>query len=241
MRLLRDTGLQLLKNWIDFVQKYRIAVIVIAVISVVLAFQYTVNNIGMDSDTKDLLSEDLEWRILDREYERHFPQYLDNILVVVEADTPDQAADAALSLHREFGREREHLSSVYYPNALEIIRQSSLLFLETGELQDLADNLAAIQPFLSRLTGDQTLRGLFSMLSEAIDAVEDGEDIELEPLLRQIDTAITPGEGALSCFLAAPHARRGSGEGCLSGIHCASAGTQLQQAVSRRRGHRNNT
>ncbi|MEX2525598.1 MAG: MMPL family transporter [Gammaproteobacteria bacterium] len=209
MRLLRKTGLQLLKNWIDLVQKYRVAVILVAVISAVSAFHYTVNNIGMDSDTKDLLSEDLQWQKLDRAYERHFPQYLDNVLVVVEADTPDQAMDAARALYDEFGRGEDSISGVYYPYALEIIRQSSLLFLNTGELQDLADNLAAIQPFLSKLTEDQTLRGLFDMLSDAIDAMEDGEEIDIEPLLRQINTAITSVEDNKPFRVSWQHLMRG--------------------------------
>ena len=65
-----------------------------------------------------------------------------------------------------------------------------MLFLDIDELQDLADNLATIQPFLGRLTQDQTLRGLFAMLEDAIDAREDGDDIDIELLLMQINDAI---------------------------------------------------
>ncbi len=163
----------------------------------------------MDSDTKQLLSEDLAWQKLDRDYERHFPQYLDTILVVVEADTPDQAMDAALALHRSFSREGEHITDTYYPYAMEMVQQSALLFLETGELQDLADNLAAIQPFLARLTEDRTLRGLFNMLSDAIDAMEDGEDINIEPLLVQINRAVTNAMQGMDYRVSWQHLMRG--------------------------------
>ncbi len=191
MRLLRENGHRLLRSWVDLVQKYRITALLITLLATVYAFNYTVENIGMNSGTKDMLSEDLRWRQLDLEYERHFPQYIDNILVVVEAGTPDQARDAARALYRRLDRHKDLFADIFYPGEMDYFRQSSLLFLDTGELQDLADNLATIQPFLSRLTEDQTLRGLFSMLSDAVDAMEDGEDIDIAPLVRQLNKTVT--------------------------------------------------
>ena len=190
MRLLRHSGQRILKAWIDLVQKYRVIVIIAMPILAVLSLYYTINNIGMNTETKDMLSPDLYWRQLDREYEHQFPQYTDNILVVVEAATPDQALDAADALYGKLKHETRLFKSVYYPNALPPFRDSALLFLDTRELQDLSDNLARIQPFLSRLTDDQTLRGLFGMLSQAIAAREDGEKIDIDPLLKQINTAV---------------------------------------------------
>jgi uncharacterized protein len=190
MHQIRNTAIQCLKNWIDLVQRFNVWVILLSILLAALALNYTKNNLGMNTDTKDMLSAELSWRQLDLEYEKNFPQYTDNILVVVEANTPDQALDAADLLYQNLLTETELFKSVYYPNELSIFKDSALLFLDTDELQDLADNLAAIQPFLGRLTQDQTLRGLFSMLEDAIDAIEDGDDIDLEPLLTQINEAI---------------------------------------------------
>jgi hypothetical protein len=61
--------------------------------------------------------------------------------------------------------------------------------METAELQDLADDLAAIQPFLGRLTGDFSLRGLMQLLQDAVQARRDGEVIDLDPLLARVDAA----------------------------------------------------
>ena len=41
-----------------------------------------------------MLSEKLHWRQLDIQYEKLFPQFLDNI-IVIEAQTPDLANDTA--------------------------------------------------------------------------------------------------------------------------------------------------
>ena len=187
MTQLKKTSLLLLKHWIDLVQKFKILVIVAAIVLACVALVYTKNNLGMNTDTKDMLSAELNWRKLDLEYEENFPQYTDNILVAVEAGTPDQALDAADFLYQELLKEKSLFSSVYYPNELSIFSESALLFLDVDELQDLADELATIQPFLGRLTQDQTLQGLFAMLDDAVEAKEDGEDIDIEPLLSQIN------------------------------------------------------
>ncbi len=190
MQSLKQFTKGLLSNWIRLVQKYNALVVLLALVLALLAFNYTRHNLGMNTDTKDMLSPDLAWRQLDLDYEKYFPQYTDNILIVVEAGTADQALDGAALLYQNLLPETALFKSIYYPNALSVFRDSALLFLTTDELQDLADNLAAIQPFLSRLTEDQSMQGLFAMLAEAIDALEDGEEIDLAPLLAQINQAL---------------------------------------------------
>ncbi len=194
MSNIKDKSLLFLKHWIEFVQRFDLWVILASILLAVLALNYTINNLGMNTDTKDMLSAELSWRQLDLEYEKNFPQYTDNLLIVLEASTPDQAIDAANLLYPELLKEKNLFKSVYYPSELTIFKESALLFLDTGELQDLADNLATIQPFLGRLTRDQTLRGLFLMLEDALQAREDGDDIDIELLLRQINDAITATE-----------------------------------------------
>lgn len=180
-----------LRACIGFVEKHSVAVVFAGVAAAVLALWYTANNLGMNTRTKDMLSPELPWRQSDLEYERQFPQYTDNILVVVEAKTPDQALDAADRIYHRLLAERKLFKSIYYPNALSLFRESAMLFLARDELQDLADSLAAIQPVLSRLIEDQTLRGLFTMLSEALDAIDEGEDIDLAPLVKQLNRAFS--------------------------------------------------
>ena len=178
-----------LEYWTTLAQRYRISVLVITVILAVLSLYYTINNLGMNTSTEDMLSPKLPWRQLDLQYERDFPKSYNNIIAVVEAGTPDQAKDAANALYRKLAAETGTFHSVYYPNALPIFTDSALLFLSVEELQDLADRLSQIQPFLSKLTDDQTLRGLFSMLSKVIDAMEDGDKIDIKPLLTQVNRA----------------------------------------------------
>ncbi len=235
----------LLLVWVDIVQDHKILTIVLCLIVVIVSVDYTNNNLGMNTDTEDMLSPDLAWRKLDKELSAEFPQFNSNILVVIEASTPDQAMDAADRLYEQLKQEttlpkgasinsctstlspespitalestcnsttitstsrlalrysepqsdssrinRGTLKSIFSFRALPFLKKSSLLFFEEDELQDLSDRLAEIQPFLARLTEDQNIRGLFTMLEEAISAKLDGEAIELSPLIKQINASL---------------------------------------------------
>ena len=180
----------LLLKWVSFVRRTGVAVLLVVFALAFFAMRYTVDNLSMSTDTEDMLSEELVWRKLDQEYEKRFPQYDNNILIVVEAATPDQAGDAAALLYERLKPEQALFEFVYYPNALSVFRESGLLYLDTTELQDLSDSLAEVQPFLAKLARDPSLRGLFGVLAEALDAREDGEDVDLNPILTRINAAI---------------------------------------------------
>ena len=154
----------LLSRWINLVQRFSVLVITLFVITTIASLLYTKNNLGMNTDTQDMLSPELPWRQLDREYDIQFPHNNDSILIVIESPTPDQAMDAAQLLYQRLKLENELYKSIHYLQALPFFKVSSLLYLDLNELQDLSDNIATIQPFLAKLTEDQTIRGLFSML-----------------------------------------------------------------------------
>ena len=188
--MIKQFSAALLLKWVSFVRTNGALVLVAVFALAFFAMRYTVDNLSMNTDTEDMLSEELIWRKLDQEYERLFPQYDNNILIVVEAATPDQARDAAALLYERLQPEQALFEFVFYPNALAVFRESGLLYLDSGELQDLSDNLAEVQPFLARLARDPSLRGLLEVLADALDARADGEQVDLDPVLTRINAAI---------------------------------------------------
>ncbi len=179
-----------LRCWFRLTYRYSVQVIILIIVLAGVSLAYTWNNLGMNTDTRDMLSPELRWRQLDLEYENLFPHTIDNLLIVIEAATPDQASDAAAELYRLLQQDKKHFKSVFSYGQLDFIKGSALLFLEPAELQDLADQLAANQAFLARLIADQNLRGLAGMLEEALEAVADGEDVDLEDILHRLTTAL---------------------------------------------------
>ena len=188
--MLKQFSSMLLLKWVRLVRRYAPVVLLAVFALAFLAVRYTVDNISMNTDTEHMLSAELSWRKLDQEYERLFPQYDNNILIVLEAATPDQARDAAMLLYERLRAQRDLFEFVYYPNALPVFRESGLLYLDHAELLDLSDNLAEVQPFLARLARDPTLRGLFEALGDALDAADDGEEVDIEPVLARINDAL---------------------------------------------------
>lgn len=183
-----STGCNSIK-FIQLIERYRILIIIAYFALTIFSVFYIKDHLGVNTDTTDMLSRDLEWRKLDIEYEKEFPQFTDNLLIVIESNTPDQANDTATKLYTALEQNPKLISSIFYPNQLPYFRQSAFLFLDTDELQDLADQLATIQPFLGTLLEDNNLRGLFTMLTDALKYKKDGEDIDLKPLLIEINRA----------------------------------------------------
>ena len=114
--------------WLKFIEHYRLSVIIgICALTIASVF-YIKDNLDMSTSTTDMLSEDLNWRKLDIEYERLFPQFSDNILVVIEAPSPDQASDTADLLYSALQNDSKFLNDIYYPAQLSYFRQSAFLF-----------------------------------------------------------------------------------------------------------------
>ncbi|MCS3902929.1 hopanoid biosynthesis associated RND transporter like protein HpnN [Methylohalomonas lacus] len=181
---------RILTRWMQYALHYRLIIVLLMIVASGLSLAYTVNNLTVNTDTRDMLSRDLGWRQLDLAYEDAFPMYVNNIVVVVEAPTPDQATDAARHLGQQLHADGGEYEEIYQPGELEFFRTGSLLYLDRDELQALADRLARIQPFLGQLTDDPSLRGLFGLVQQAVEARRDGDDVAIEPLLRQMTAVI---------------------------------------------------
>ena len=170
----------ILARWHDTVQRHAVWVVLLAVMLALATTYYVVENLRVNTDTTDMLSKDLPWRATYIRYKHAFPQYYDNVVVVIDGDTPDQAQDAAQLLASRLHQETRLFKNIYLPEHSSFFRKNQLLYLSVEELEDLADNLAQVQPFLAKLAWDQTLRGIFSMLSDAVAGLLKGETYKLE-------------------------------------------------------------
>ena len=139
------------------------------------ALDYTAGNLTIRGDTDALFSEDLPIKRAQRRLNEAFPILYENIFVVVDAATPERAGEAASALAARMRGEPEHFHRVYLPGGGEFFEQHAFLYLETAELQDLADRLAEAQPYLAELSRDGTLRGLSSLLARGARAAGDGD------------------------------------------------------------------
>ncbi len=130
---------------------------------------YTVNNLTLDTDPMNLLDPDLPFRQLQREFEAAFPQLDDLILVVVDQGSAERRRDAVHTLAKRLERQPSFFSSVYQPQQDAFFDRSGLMYFDIEELWRMDERLTAWEPFLGMLVHDPSLRGLFSILTLALE------------------------------------------------------------------------
>ena len=159
-------------------------------LAAVLAFNYTTDNLGINTDTGDLFSDDLKWRQISHRYTKAFPMYSDNLIVVIDAETPEAADTAATSLHEHLLAEETSIDWVYRPGAGDFFYRNALLFMDVGELEELIDKLAAIQPFIGSLAEDPSAAALFEITAKALEQKDDIDEHQLSRLLLRLHESI---------------------------------------------------
>ena len=117
-----------------------------------------------------MLSKDLEFRKNYENLKNNFPSLSNNILIVITGETPDLSEDTAKQLSASLSKEKDLFSFVFDPKNDPFFLQNGLLYLDTDELEDLADNLARFQPFLVSLSSDASLGNFFKILNRAVES-----------------------------------------------------------------------
>ncbi|MEK7245195.1 MAG: MMPL family transporter, partial [Pseudomonadota bacterium] len=169
------------------------AVVAAALLLTAACGAYFALNVRINTDTTDMLNPELPFRKLSNEVSRAFPQFSDNILVVVEGDTPDLADESALKLAARLREKPELFGRVVDQGGDPFFRRHGLLYKSVEDLGDLSDRLARAQPFLGALWRDHTLRGLLAMLDLAAEEIlkdPHNAPIEIGPALEAISDVI---------------------------------------------------
>ncbi len=133
---------------------------------------YAATNLSVDTDTNHLIDPNLPWRQREAEFDRAFPQFTDLILVVIDGETPDLAADSAAALAAKLETQPELFKRVERPDGGEFFQREGMLLLPKQEVQEFADQIVAAQPMIGTLAADPSLRGLFDTLDLAAQGIE---------------------------------------------------------------------
>jgi len=181
---------ELTARWVCLAVRGRWLVLALFAGAVVLSLYGTARHLRMNTDTADLLSPDLPFLRAYRRYKALFPQYTDSLVAVVEAATPEGARRAAGALAARLRDHPERFEAVYLPGADGYFLRNALLFLDMETLEETADRLITLQPFLGRILRDPSLRGLAEMLSDGLEAQRTGRHVPLGPALDVLDRAV---------------------------------------------------
>lgn len=176
-----DAYVSFLARWVGRVQQHALIVILAALIVTAGAGYITASGLKINTDTADMLSRDLDYRQTYIAYKEAFPQFADNIVLVVDGATADRADTAARLLvgkmRAEMGEKGAgRFKSVFYPAGDPFFRKHGLLYLDVDDLDRLLARLAEAQPLIASLTEDLSLRGLATVMAEAAREIGRGEE-----------------------------------------------------------------
>lgn len=173
----------LFAGWSSFCYRYGAGVLIVSLLTAIGCGFYVSRNLGMNTDTTDMLSEDLPFRINMKRYKETFPQDVDTLLIVLDAPTPEQAHSAARRLAKELEKDSVNFHDVYAPNADDFFTRNGLFYESIPELEKITDRVAAAQPLMAYIAGDPTLRAFAEVLTGAVEELRKGRSLELQPVL----------------------------------------------------------
>lgn len=152
-------------------------------------FQYTADNLTVNTNTGEMLSPELPFQQDRKRLEKAFPQDTSTILLIVEGKTPEQTSEVVKRISAGLRQQKEWIKSVYLPDEGEFFDRNGLLYLSLKELQDLSTKLANAQPFMGKLSQDNSLNGLFDLFGQALDASNDVE-LDMNAVFGKTDEAL---------------------------------------------------
>ena len=145
-----------------------------AVLAAALA-TYALGHFALTTDTDELLSPKLAWRIRENAFNTTFPSAGTQIVVVIDAQTPELGERAAAALADKLSAQKTVFNSVRRPDAGPFWAHNGLLYASSADVQLTMDRLVKAQPFLGPMAADPSIRGLMSTLSTILQGASSGQ------------------------------------------------------------------
>lgn len=190
LRRLVATGLE---GWARRVRGLAVPVVVGATVATVALGWYAAAGLGIDTETQDMFSADLEWRRTNEAYRDAFPHVGHTLQVVIDGEAPEIAESVQEELAAALEGETGIFESVHAPGGEEFFRRNGLLFLPVEELEGLARRVSEYGPALRRLEAAPTLATFAAVLDSALADGRYGDGPDLAPFLGAVGRSFEAG------------------------------------------------
>jgi hypothetical protein len=158
---------------VSFSARRPVATLICAIGLALAAMAYSATHFDMTTDTGDMISDQTEWRRIDAEIGKAFPETTDAIVVVVDGKTPELAEDAAARLTAAVSADEQDFYRVRREDGGEYFDRNGLLFGSTEDVRGATNKLIDAQPLLGGLAFDSSLHGIAKALETAASGAAD--------------------------------------------------------------------
>jgi hopanoid biosynthesis associated RND transporter like protein HpnN len=180
---------------VDFCTRYPWWVLALALILSAASAVYAARHFAIKTDINELISKQLPWTQRATEYMAAFPQR--EVLVVVDAPTPELVEQAATKLGETLQDRHDHIRAVRQLQSGSFFERNGLLFLSTEEVTRVTDGLTRADALLETLAADPSLRGTLDALSFGVMGVE-RKELKLDDMTRPMTLAADTAEDVLA-------------------------------------------
>jgi hopanoid biosynthesis associated RND transporter like protein HpnN len=154
--------------------RFAIPVVAFSLLLAIAAGYYAVRHFAINTDINTLISQELDWRKRDIQFEEAFDR--DRlVLAVVEAPTPELTTSAAKALADKLSGDSKHFESVTPLGSGEFFEKNGLLFLPVQEVEQVTRQLESAAPLVEIMAGDPSIRGLTGALETGLAGIKRGQ------------------------------------------------------------------
>ena len=148
--------------------------VLVGLILAVAAGYYTSQHFVINTDINTLISDKMDWRQRDVQFDKAFDRDA-TILAVVEAPTPELTGAAAAALEAKLKDDKKNFVSMQPLGSGEFFEKNGLLFLPTEEVAKTTAQFESAAPLIEIMAGDPSIRGLTGALETGLAGVKRGE------------------------------------------------------------------
>jgi uncharacterized protein len=135
---------------------------------------YTSKHFIINTDINTLISDKMDWRQRDVQFDKAFDRD-STILAVVEAPTPELTSAAAAALEAKLRGDKKNFVSMQPLGSGPFFEKNGLLFLPTKEVAELTGQFEKAAPLIEIMAGDPSIRGLTGALETGLAGIKRGE------------------------------------------------------------------
>jgi uncharacterized protein len=162
--------------------RFSVVTVLLGVVLAIAAGFYAARHFAINTDINTLISENLDWRQRDVQFDKAFDRD-STILAVVEAPTPELTSSAATALEAKLKDDKTNFRSMQPLGSGEFFDKNGLLFLPTQEVAQVTGQFESAAPLIEIMAGDPSIRGLTGALETGLAGVKRGE-VKLDNTVR---------------------------------------------------------